>query len=204
MKRAAHHRSRGTAGLYPNESGFSRVLADVETITALMVVAGEEDPRGRLERLFECHHLRLYRFALRMTRGDDEALDLVQEAFVRAAREQHRLPADDGRAGAWLVRVVVNLLHDRYRRRQVRQAFRIGWVAPPERDFTEAIDTRDAVRTAIAQLPPRQRAIIIMFELEERSISEIATELGLAAVTVRWHLSTARKRLAQLLQGTTK
>jgi RNA polymerase sigma factor (sigma-70 family) len=176
----------------------------VETITALMVVAGEDDPRRRLERLFERHHLRLYRFALRMTRGDDEALDLVQEAFVRAAREQHRLPEDDGRAGAWLVRVIVNLLHDRYRRQQVRQAFRIGWVAPPERDFAAAIDAREAVRAAIAQLPPRQRAIIVMFELEDRTISEIAAELRVAAVTVRWHLSTARKRLAQLLQGPTK
>jgi RNA polymerase sigma-70 factor (ECF subfamily) len=55
------------------------------------------------------------------------------------------------------------------------------------------------VRAAIAQLPPRQRAVIVLYELEERSVAEIASELRLASVTVRWHLSAARKRLAQLL-----
>ena len=163
------------------------------------MVAGDEDPRDRLERLFDRHHLRLYRFALRMTRGDDEALDLVQEAFVRAAREHRKLPADDARAGAWLVRVIVNLLHDRYRRQRVREAFRIGHAAAPHHDFTTAIDARSAVRAAIAQLPPRQRAIIVLHELEDHSIAEIASELGVANVTVRWHLSAARKRLSELL-----
>ena len=169
------------------------------------MVAGDDDPRDRLGRLFDRHHLRLYRFALRMTRGNDEALDLVQEAFVRAARDHRRLPDDDTRAGAWLVRVIVNLLHDRHRRARVREAFRIAYVAPPARDFAAAIDARSAVRAAIAQLPPRQRAIIVLYELEDLSVSEIASELGIASVTVRWHLSTARKRLAEwLTRGNTR
>ena len=163
-------------------------------------MASDDDPRKRLERLFDRHHLRLYRFALRMTRGADEALDVVQEAFVRAARDVGRLPVDDTLAGAWLVRVVVNLLHDAYRREAVRRAFRAA--PPPEQpqhDFAEAIIARDAVRFAIAQLPPRQRAIIVLHELEERSVAEIADELRVTRVTVRWHLAAARKRLATLL-----
>ncbi len=164
------------------------------------MVASDDDPRERLERLFDRHHLRLYRFALRMTRDADEALDVVQEAFVRAARDASRLPADDVLAGAWLVRVVVNLLHDAYRREAVRRAFRAA--PPPEQpqhDFAEAIVARDAVRFALRELPPRQRAIIVLHELEERSVAEIADELRVTRVTVRWHLSAARKRLASLL-----
>jgi RNA polymerase sigma-70 factor (ECF subfamily) len=179
-------------------------------VNSLVVTAEEpllapEQPGERLGRLFDRHHLRLYRFALRMTRGDDEALDLVQDAFVRAARDQRRLPEDDAEAGAWLVRVVVNLLHDRYRRQQVRSAFRMAHRPAPERDFTAAIEARDAVRTAIAELPPRQRAIIVLHELEDETVSDIASKLGLASVTVRWHLAAARKRLSKLLtQGTRK
>jgi RNA polymerase sigma factor (sigma-70 family) len=172
---------------------------DAITIGAEAAVASDEDPRRRLERLFDRHHLRLYRFALRMTRSADEALDLVQEAFVRAARDATRLPADDDVAGAWLVRVVVNLLHDAYRREAVRRAFRAVPPAPPHHDFAEAIAARDAVRSAIALLPPRQRAIVVLHELEERTVAEIAASLGVASVTVRWHLSAARKRLALLL-----
>ena len=172
----------------------------VLTMTGQASVAVSEDPRERLARLFDLHHLRLHRFALRMTGGADEALDVVQEAFVRAAREQHRLPADDAHAGAWLVRVVVNLLRDRHRRETVRRAFRLGFVEPAAtRDFSEAITARDAVRTALARLSPRQRAVIVLHELEDLGVAEIASELGVAAVTVRWHLSTARRRLAELL-----
>jgi len=161
------------------------------------MTAGASDPRERLGRLFDRHHLRLHRFALRMTRGDDDALDLVQETFVRAARDHDRIPADDAQAGAWLVRVLVNLLRDRHRRALVRRAFHID--PPQQHDFTKAVDARTAVRAAIAELPPRQRAIVVLHELEERTVNEIAAELNLAAVTVRWHLAAARKRLAGLL-----
>lgn len=172
------------------------------TIGAEVAVAGEEDPRKRLERLFDRQHLRLYRFALRMTRGAEEALDVVQEAFVRAASDAARLPADDELAGAWLVRVVVNLLHDAHRREAVRRAFRESPPArAPQRDFAEAIVARDAVRSAIALLPPRQRAIIVLHELEERSVAEIAADLRITRVTVRWHLAAARKRMAAFLEG---
>lgn len=172
----------------------------MSTLTAIAVAAvGEEAPRERLARLFDAQHGRLYRFALRMARNDDEALDLVQEAFLRAARAPKQVPEDDGDAGAWLVRIVVNLLRDRHRRALVREAFartlKPGSVAHP----AEAIDARAAVRGAIASLPPRQRAIVVLHELEDRDVADIARELGVTAVTVRWHLAAARKRLALLL-----
>lgn len=177
------------------------VLADVNSLIAIAdePLLASDGHRERLGRLFDRHHLRLYRFALRMTRGADEALDLVQEAFVRAARDQRRLPDDDAAAGAWLVRTLVNLLHDRHRREQVRRAFRVGHVPDSMPDFAAAVEARDLIRGAIAQLPPRQRAIIVLHELEDETISDIASQLGLAAVTVRWHLTAARRRLSALL-----
>ncbi|HEY6139427.1 MAG TPA: sigma factor, partial [Thermoanaerobaculia bacterium] len=77
--------------------------------------AMEMDGGERLAELFDRHQARLYRFALRLSGSDDEAKDLVQDAFVRAARA--RVPEDDEAALRWLVRVVTNLARDRWRRR---------------------------------------------------------------------------------------
>ncbi|HEX2163294.1 MAG TPA: sigma factor, partial [Thermoanaerobaculia bacterium] len=78
----------------------------------------------RLAALFERHHLRLWRLARRMAADADEAGDLVQETFLRAARHAARLPAGDGPAEGWLVRTLVNLCRDRGRRLGVRRARR--------------------------------------------------------------------------------
>ena len=162
------------------------------------VVAGV-DPAERLQHLFELHHARLYRFALRLTRCDDEAMDLVQDAFVRAARDASRVPAGDDAAMSWLVRVVVNLARDRYRRAMVRELFGRLHRAEPH-DPTPALDAAQIVRAALMNLPPRQRAIVALHHLDGEPVSVIASMLGLAQVTVRWHLAAARKRLAELLR----
>jgi len=52
---------------------------------------------------------------------------------------------------------------------------------------------------ALDSLPPRRRAVVVMHELEELPISEIASLLGIGAVTVRWHLSTGRRELSRAL-----
>lgn len=159
----------------------------------------EADPTERLQHLFELHHARLYRFALRLTRRDDEAMDLVQDAFVRAARDVSRIPAGDDAAMSWLVRVVVNLARDRYRRAMVRELFSRLHRSEPN-DPTPALDAAQTVRAALMTLPPRQRAVVVLHHLDGESVAAIASTLGLAQVTVRWHLAAARKRLAELLR----
>jgi DNA-directed RNA polymerase specialized sigma24 family protein len=55
------------------------------------------------------------------------------------------------------------------------------------------------VRHALERLPPRRRAILLMYELEGASIPSIARLLGINAVTVRWHLSVGRREMARSL-----
>ena len=59
--------------------------------------------------------------------------------------------------------------------------------------------TRQAVAAALARLPARRRAVVVLHELEERDVPEIARLLGLARPTVRWHLAAARRELRRLL-----
>jgi RNA polymerase sigma-70 factor (ECF subfamily) len=164
-----------------------------------------EDPADRLGTLFDAHQARLYRLARRMVADAEEARDLVQEAFLRAARHLGSVPADDGGAGAWLTRVVVNLCRDRGRRLEVRRraaatVLRPVEAAPDSGPESRAV-ARTAVQTALAALPPRRRAVVVLHELEERPVAEIARLLGLARVTVRWHLAAGRRDLAARLSS---
>ena len=68
-----------------------------------------DDAAGRLGTLFDSHHQRLYRLARRLSRNAEDASDLVQETFLRAARHVHSVPEGAGHEEAWLVRVLINL-----------------------------------------------------------------------------------------------
>jgi RNA polymerase sigma factor (sigma-70 family) len=157
--------------------------------------------RERLEGLFDTHNRRLYQLARRLTRDPEEARDLVQEAFLRVARRPKAIPHDAVGAESWLVRVMINLCRDRERRLAVRRRNPLD--APsaecgpdPERSAV----ARATVQAALARLSPRRRAVIVLHELEELPVRQVAKTLGLAQVTVRWHLAAARKDLARMLE----
>jgi DNA-directed RNA polymerase specialized sigma24 family protein len=57
------------------------------------------------------------------------------------------------------------------------------------------------VHDALQRLAPRRRAIVVLYELEGSAVADIARLLGVTAVTVRWHLSVARREMARALGG---
>jgi RNA polymerase sigma-70 factor (ECF subfamily) len=156
-------------------------------------------PAAVLDALFRTHHAHLYRLARRLSGDRDEALDLVQETFLRAARRPQSVPQGDG-AAPWLVRTLVNLCRDRWRRLEVRS--RNAEAATPASeasDLESAALARAAVQAALARLAPRRRAVVVLHELEGLDAAEIARLLGVTRVTVRWHLSAGRRELKRLL-----
>lgn len=155
----------------------------------------------RLADLFDAHHERLYRLARRLVPTADEALDLLQETYLRAVAARGSIPAGRAAEEAWLVRVLINLRRDQWRRAAVRSRHRPITVAAGERVDPEAgFLTRQAVWRALDTLPPRRRAIVVMHELEGLPIAGISRLLGVRAVTVRWHLSVGRRTLARELE----
>ena len=156
----------------------------------------------RLSQLFDLHHERLYRLARRMSGDSEDARDLVQEAFVRLARQNGPLPATESHAEGWLVKTIVRLCRDRDRRLRVRRRHHLEAAQPESRHAgtpeTRAV-ARVAVQKALARLSPRRRAVIVLHELDGRTAAEIARLLGLTPVTVRWHLHAARRDLKRIL-----
>jgi RNA polymerase sigma-70 factor (ECF subfamily) len=156
----------------------------------------------RLSKLFEAHEDRLYRLARRLVPTADDALDLVQEAFLRAARSPGSIPHGLTNEEAWLVRVLVNVRRDQWRKEAVRKRHeleRSHATARPD-DPETAFLIRTTVWRALDYLPPRRRAVVVMYEIDGLAIASIASLLGINAITVRWHLSRGRRELARRLR----
>jgi RNA polymerase sigma-70 factor, ECF subfamily len=168
---------------------------------AALPLLRQDAPEERLAVLFDTHHERLYRLARRLAPSVDDALDLVQETFLRAARSPGAVPNGHSREEAWLVRVLVNLQRDAWRKSTVRHrhARSLKELAPEAGDPEAALVARQVVWRALEWLPPRRRAVIVMHELEALSVPEIAALLGISGITVRWHLSFGRRTLTRLL-----
>jgi RNA polymerase sigma-70 factor (ECF subfamily) len=173
--------------------------ADCAFPAQTMAATEQIRPAERLGELFDRYHLRLYHLARRMSRDAEEARDLVQEAFLRAARRPGSIPDAPPGEEAWLVRVLVNLCRDRGRRLAVRLRFPAEPQATAGEDPESVVVARRTVAWALAQLAPRRRAVVVLHDLEEQPVEAVARTLGMSRVTVRWHLSVARKELRQAL-----
>lgn len=160
-----------------------------------------------LSELMRRHHQRVYRVAFAYLRDADEALEVVQEAFVKAYRGAARW---DGSAEVrpWLVRITVNESIDRYRRIRRRRAAEHSldveqghWAAAgpsPERGVLGR-ELRERIESALAALPERQRAIFVLRHYQGMELGEIAGALGVRLGTVKSGLHRALQRLRVLL-----
>jgi len=170
-----------------------------------------EGDREALAPLMERHYHRLYRIALSYLRNPDDALDAVQETFVKAFQNADRW---DGsvEAGPWLSRVAINQSIDRWRRNRRRQAtfaplaegdheitLADGAPAPDRRVLGREL--RDRLAVALGRLSERQRAVVVLRLYEEMTLEEIADTLGMRLGTVKSSLHRALGRLRTGLQG---
>ena len=154
--------------------------------------------------LFDTHHERLYRLARRLSRTTDDARDLIQDTFLRVARDVSRVPTGHISEEAWLVRVMINICRDRWRQAAARarhqEAAATLHPLPPANPESVSI-ARSVVWNALDALPPRRRAVVVLYEIEGVGIAAIARLLGVTAVTVRWHLTMGRRDLAAVIRG---
>lgn len=89
-------------------------------IARTLPIVAASDPMERVASLFDTHYDRLYRLARRLAPSADDALDLVQETFLRAARSPKSIPVGARNEEAWLVRVLINIRRDQWRWTSVR------------------------------------------------------------------------------------
>lgn len=151
------------------------------------------------------HKDRVYGFAARMLNDREEARDVVQEALVKLW--QHRQTVEDEFARAWLFRTAHNLCIDRFRlRARAPQAGleNLDRLADPRAHFGAAENARGgetgrAIEQVLAQLTPRDRAVLLLREVEGLSYAELSRLLGTPEGTLKAVVFRARERARRRL-----
>lgn len=164
----------------------------------LAAQAGDQEAFGWLVRR---HQRRAYAVARAIVMNHEDAEDAVQDAFLHAYRALERFRPDQA-FGAWLHRIVANAALDLTRRRKVREADELPeTVSSPFRDPAESDDLRRRLQESLAVLPPRQRAVIVLHDIEGYKHAEIGQMLGIPEGTARSDLHYARARLRDALSS---
>jgi RNA polymerase sigma-70 factor (ECF subfamily) len=172
---------------------------DAALVSAFLAGQGEA-----FDRIVERHRRHVYQVCYRFTGNHEDASDLAQDVFVRAFKGLRRFKGESS-LGTWLYRVAVNAsLNQAARRRpDTRPIDGFEHADPHAIDPLQTIEAGQQtawIRRAIRQLPPRQRATLILRVYQDLSHEEIARVLGSsvgAAKANLFHALTSLKRLVK-------
>jgi RNA polymerase sigma-70 factor (ECF subfamily) len=168
--------------------------------------------------IMQRHNRRLFRVARSVLHDDAEAEDVVQEAYFRAFTHLDGFRGD-AQLSTWLTRIALNEALGRLRRRRITVSLkdidaindqgeaRVIYLSAARQDSDpEATAVRAEVRRllerAVDQLPASFRMVFVLRDIEEMSIEETASQLGLRPETVKTRLHRARRLLRQSLDRT--
>ena len=143
---------------------------------------------------------RLLRTAVLLTGSREAGQDLLQTALERLLRHWRTLSGDPE---GYLRRTLYNLAADGFRRqgRLQRKLLLLRMDTRPPPDVTAQVDLRDALVRMLVQLPPRQRAVLVLRYWEQLSEAETAAVLGWPEGTVKSAASRGLRRLRELAEG---
>jgi len=194
---ASRGASGAVVGAQPDAAAEARALDHAAVRRAL---AGEEQGFAELVGRYE---RRAWRVARNLVPSDDDAQDLVQEAFLRVFKNLERFDFSHA-FSTWLYRIVTNLAIDHLRKRRVQYSTTGADEDEPDPDVVDERmedpsagllrgETADEVKACLETLAPHFQSALILRELEGLPCNEIAEIVGATHVTVRWRLHRGRK-----------
>jgi len=157
------------------------------------------------EELIDCYQRKVLTTAWRMLGNREDAHDAAQEVFLRVHKYLKGFRSDQDFA-AWLYRIIVNVCRDHLRKRSTHQFASFeserddgAFDALRSRDDVEAnaikSQQRGMVEAALGTLTTRERAALVLRDLEGLSTEEVARVLGSSQTTVRAQISSARAKI---------
>ncbi len=159
-----------------------------------------------LEAFVRAAYPEVYTLAFRLTGHEEDARDVAQEAFLRACRALRRFRGD-AKVSTWLYRITANCAVD-HLERQSRHRHEVLHGDEPVRDLRADHDPEvravtGALRAelvgALAALPPRLRAVVVLRDIYDLPHDAIAAELGISESAAKVRLHRARRRLQDQL-----
>lgn len=167
-----------------------------------LVEAARAGDAASFEELVKRTSADTYTLARRLVSDDDDARDVVQDAYLRAYRSIGSFRGD-AQFTTWLYRITANCASThlgrrrRHRHDELDEEVDVPDVKP-EHDPQAAADgalLRHQLEDAIAQLPPRLRAVVVLRDIYDLSHAEIAEHLGISESAAKVRLHRARRRL---------
>ncbi len=184
---------------------------------AALVRAAQQGDMAAFEQLVARHRDKIYSRAFSIVRNEEDALDLSQEAWVRAWQRLRQFHGESSFA-TWMTRIVINLCLDWLRQRKrleaesieqwadelggIEQLMPIGTVNPTE--GMERAELRKRIDDALARLSDAHRTVLILHEFEGMKYKQIAKLMGCSIGTVMSRLFYARRKMAALLASVKK
>lgn len=165
------------------------------------------DPNA-LKEIYDQYHKKVYQIAYGVVRQREEALDIVQEVFIKLF---HSIKNFKGRSQffTYLYRMVINTAIDHTRKigkYPLSSLDDVGSFQPPEdieRGPEKTLlnkELRERLNRALDKLPPEQRAVLVLREVEGLSYQEMAETMGCSIGTVMSRLHYSRKKMQELLK----
>jgi len=169
--------------------------------------------KNAFEGLVLANQKNVYNLALKMTRNEEDALDISQEAFIKAFQQLGNFRGDS-RFSVWMYRLTYNLCIDFLRKKPKANVIPLVYEddggdstpleIPDLRDLPEDSAIRSEIRKniteSINELPLKHREVLTMREITGMSYDEIATTLNINAGTVKSRLARSRLKLVEILK----
>jgi len=169
--------------------------------TAALILAITVPGEAAFDQIVRRHEAQVLRIAYRVLGSWADAEDVAQDVFVRLHRHGTDFP-QDAAIGPWLYRVAVNLCIDRSRRKRPTSELREVVSSHPsaEKELLHS-ERKRLLMLALATLPAKERAAVVLREIEGISTAEVAAILGSSEATVRSQVSKAIARLRTQLNS---
>ncbi len=182
-------------------------MSDVYNETILIEKAKSGD-EASFEILIGNSRTKAYNIALRYLRNEEDAMDALQESFIKVFRHIDKFKGDC-KFDTWVYRIVVNTCND-YLRKNKNQKMNISLynrdedgesvtdIPDPQPDPSDIFDaklTADYVLDCLNRIPPDQKEIIILRDIQGFSYEEISEILGCTMGTVKSRINRARQKL---------
>ena len=182
-----------------------------------LVKAAQGGDMEAFEELVARHRDKMYARAYSIVHNEEQALDLSQEAWIKAWQRIAQF-AGDSSFTTWMTRITINLCLDHLRRNQryrveplpetqddpdaLERLLPPVWPRPTE--GLERNELRTTIDAALAKLSEAHRTVLVLHEFEGMEYKAIAKTVGISVGTVMSRLFYARRRLASLLSGLKK
>jgi len=173
---------------------------------AELVSAAKAGDRSAFDELVRATYADAYTLAYRLTGNEEDARDVVQDAYLRAYKGLKRF-REEAQFSTWLYRITANCASTTLSRRTKNSHDDLDdddTVADERRDYdpqarAEMSLERDRVSAAVADLPPRLRAVVVLRDVYDLPHEAIAAELGITEAAAKVRLHRPRKKLRERL-----